>query len=110
MEKNASPPPHPLPEHKNDEDVTVLALPQKMSARLDILGQMISASPITSSRDGQTSVQMIWEYRAYHPSSSDFQEVAQKNELLGPSRLTLQDLHHGQHSQAGANQFVRGSL
>lgn len=105
METNQS-----TPEPKKDEDVTILELLQKMSARLDGLERQISSSPIMSSSDGQAPVQMVLDPPPHHPSASGIREVAQQGGLLGASRLTLQDLHQGQRANAGVNNFTQGTL
>ena len=69
-------------EPKKDEDVTVLALLQKLSAWLDILERLIPPIPIMSFSDDQAIVQMILEAHlpspTHHPGASGIREAAQQ--------------------------------
>lgn len=70
METNQS-----TPEPKKDEDVTILALLQKMSARLDGLERQISSSPIMSSSDGQAPVQMVLTHHRIIQAPAGFEKL-----------------------------------
>lgn len=105
METNQS-----TPEPKKDEDVTILELLQKMSARLDGLERQISSSPIMSSSDGQAPVQMGSGPTTASSKRQRDSRSCPAGGLLGASRLTLQYLHQGQRANAGANNSTQGTL